>query len=141
MSLALNATGSLLKIAATASATTFNTIPETHKINAPNVKFDLIDVTSHDSTGGFREFLPGLADGENVTSEFFFVPTNTIHIQMRTDAYAKTKRTFRIIFTDTGAGNQMDFSAYIVGLQPVANIGDALRSSLTGKVTGQPTWT
>ena len=141
MSLAKNASGTLLKYGTGASAGSVATIPECTKITAPNVKFDLIDVTSHDSTGYFREFLPGLADGENVTAQFFFVPTNTVHKLLRTDAYARTIGSYRIVFTDSGTGNQMDANAYTVGFQPTADINTALTCALTAKVTGQPTWT
>lgn len=140
MSLAISAQGTLFKIESGTSAGSFLTIPECNKIGAPNVKFDLNDVTSHDSTGGFKEYLPGLADGENATADFWYKPTNTVHIQLRTDSYAKTLRNFEIVFTDTGTGNEIDFKAYIVGLAPQADAGQVLKNVLTAKVTGQPTW-
>ena len=139
MSLAIGAIGSLFKIESDSSAGQYNTIPETHRITAPNIRFDLIDVTSHDSVGGFREFLPGLADGENAAFEYFFVPSNTIHIQLRTDALARTLKSFKIVFTG-GTNNTITFNGYLVGNQPNANVGDALRASGNVKVTGQPTW-
>lgn len=140
MSLAISAQGTLFKIESATSAGSFTTIPEITKCTAPNVKFDLLDVTSHDSTGGFREYLPGFADGENATGEFWFVPTNTIHTQLRTDSYAKTKRNFKIVFPGAGVGSEIDFQAYIVGLNPQADAGQVLKNTLTAKVTGQPTW-
>lgn len=137
-SIAKNAIGSLWQV----NNAGYATIPEVSRLTAPNVRFDLNDVTSHDSTGGFREFLPGLADGENSTGELNWVPSNAVHKSLRVDAYAKTLKTFKIIFPDAtaSADNTIGFTAYIVGLPPVANAGEPLKATLTTKVTGQPTW-
>lgn len=140
MSIAVSAQGTLFKINSATSATLFTTIPECHKIGAPNVKYDLLDATSHDSPGGFKEYVPGLADGENATAEFFYVPANTIHTQLRVDSYAKTLRAFKILFASAGTGAEIDFNAYIVGLAPVADAGQLQMNTLTAKVTGQPAW-
>jgi predicted secreted protein len=142
MSIAKNAIGSLFQIGDGASPEVFTTIPEVIRIQAPNVRFDLHDVTSHDSTGGFREFLPGLADGENATAELNWVPSNTVHKSIRVDAYAKTLRNFKIVFADdtVGADNTIVFQAYIVNWPPVANAGEPFKATMTAKVTGQPTW-
>lgn len=139
-SIAISAQGTLFKIESGTSAGSFVTIPECIKIKAPNVKFDLKDVTSHDSAGGFREYLPGLADGDNATAELNFVPTNAIHTQIRTDAYAKTRRNFHIVFAGAGTGGEIDFGAYIVDYPAQADAGEVLKNTMTTKVTGQPTW-
>lgn len=138
-SIAKNAIGSLLKVGDGGGTEAFTTVPEVSRLTAPNVRFDLNDVTSHDSTGGFREFLPGLADGENSTAETNWVPSNAVHKSLRVDAYAKTKRNFQIVFPDS-SDNTIAFATYIVGLPPVANAGEPLKATLTLKVTGQPTW-
>lgn len=143
MSIAKNSIGSLFQIGDGASPEVYTTIPECIRITAPNVRFDLHDVTSHDSTGGFREFLPGLADGENATAEVNWVPSNAVHKSIRVDAYAKTLRNFKIVFADNTVApndNTIAFTAYIVNWQPVANAGEPFKSTLTTKVTGQPTW-
>lgn len=138
---ALNAQGSLYKIESDSSVGTFTTVPETHKIGAPSVKFDLLDATSHDSTGGFKEYVPGLADGDNATIEFWFIPSNVLHIQLRTDSYAKTKKNFQIVFSGSGTGNQIAFAGYVVTLTPTADSGALLKEVATCKVTGLPVWT
>jgi Lambda phage tail tube protein, TTP len=131
----------LLKLESDSSTGTFATIPEAMKLNPPNQKFDLLDVTSHDSTGGFREFVPGLIDGENCTAEVNFVPTNAIHTQCRTDALARTKKNFQCVFPGGGIGANLAFSGYFVGLNPSADAGQILKESITIKSTGVQTWT
>jgi predicted secreted protein len=115
------------------------TIPEVMRVNAPNVKTELNDVTSHDSTGGFREFLPGQKDGETVSAEHNWVPSNVVHKQLRVDAYAATLKTFNIVFPDV-SDNTVAFTGYITEVNPTANVGEPMRATTTVKVTGQPTW-
>lgn len=141
MSISVLSQGTLFKVESGASAGTFTTVPEVTKIAAPNVKFDLIDVTSHDSVGGWREYKPGLLDGEAASIDFFLVPSNAVHIQLRTDQYARTQRNFEIIFPGGGTGTQMAVAAYIQSLSPQAGIGDVIKNTMSYKITGQPVWT
>lgn len=138
---AISAQGTLIKIESDSSVGSFTTIPETSKIGSPTVKFDLLDATSHDSAGQFKEYVPGLADGENATWEHWLIPSNTIHIQLRTDSYAKTKKNMEIIFPGGGTGAQIAFASYIVTLAPTADSGTLLKQAGTAKVTGLPVWT
>jgi hypothetical protein len=140
-SIAVPAIGTLYKVSDGGGTPVFNTIPEVMDVNAPDIKFDLQDVTSHDSTGGYREFLPGLVDGESVTAPINWVPTNTIHIQIRVDALARTRRAQEITFPIVGTGNKVAFGAYFIGLAPQAKAGDPLKATVNAKVTGAPTWT
>lgn len=146
MSLAVIASGTLFKIEVDASVGNFVTIPECIKIGAPNCKFDLLDTTSHDSAGFFKEYIPGLSDGENATAEINYVPTNSIHTQIRVDAYARTLKLFKNIFPvptagSPGAGATVAFSAYVASFPATADVGQILRATMTAKITGLPAWT
>jgi len=140
MALAIGAQGTLFKIGNGASSEAFTTVPETHKLQAPNIKFDLLDTSSHD-TAVYKEYIPGLADGENAQASIWFVPTNSVHIGIRTDSLARTKRNFEIIFPGGGTGAQMAFSSYITGFSPTADVNTVLVAQVTAKVTGAVTWT
>ena len=48
------------------------TISEVTSISAPNLTADTIDVTTHGSTGRYREFIQGLRDGGEITIEGFY---------------------------------------------------------------------
>jgi hypothetical protein len=139
MSIALNATGTLIKIGDGGGSEVFTTIPEVMRVNLPDVKTDLNDVTSHDSSGGFREFLPGLKDGDQVVAEMNWKPSNLIHKQIRVDAYAATRRNFKTILPDS-ADHVCAYQAYITGYPGQANVGEPLKNTMTLKVTGQPVW-
>lgn len=139
-SIAISAQGTLFKIESDSSAGTFGTVPETGKLGCPNQKFDILDCTSHDSSGGYREYIPGLIDGENATAEINFVPTNASHIALRTNSASRTKKNFKIVFPGGGVGSELAFAAYIVGLVPQADSGVILKETVTCKVTGLQTW-
>lgn len=139
MSLAIGAQGTLLKVGNGASPESFTTIPEVHKLTAPSIKFDLLDTTSHDSTSGFKEYIPGLADGENIGFSFWFVPSNSVHQGVRDDSLAKTLRNFEVIFPDA-SDNTMDQAAYVTMFTPTADINTVLVVAAQAKVTGPVSW-
>lgn len=137
MSIAVIANGTLLKV--DDGAGNYTTIPEVSRLSGPSIRFDLLDVTSHDSTGFFREFIPGLADGDRITAELNWRPSNAVQKQVRVDQYARTLRAFKIVFPDT-TDNTVDVDCYIEGMPPKADIGTPLTASLSLKITGEPIW-
>lgn len=140
MSIGIAAQGTLYKLNSVASPSSFTTIPETCKLTCPSSKFDLLELTSHDSSG-FKEWVPGMSDGGTVSAEINFAPSNAVHISLRTQAYAKTLVGFQIIFPGAGSGGQMAYNAYIDNFPPVADVNTVLKSNVSSKVTGQITWT
>ena len=148
MSIALVASGTLLQIGSGVSAPTFTTVPEVTKLQGPAIKFDLLDVTSHSTiaTGNFREYIPGLADGDNIAFDLNWKPSNTVHKDIRVKSYARTLVPFKIVFPDPSmaspvADTTVTCDSYITGIQPKADIGAVLAASGTLKTTGTPIWT
>ena len=142
MSYAIIANGTFLKIGdgvASPSTEGFTTVPEVSTLSGPSVKFDLLDVTSHDSSGFFKEYIPGLADGDNIAFKINWKPSNTVHVGLRTDSYARTKRNFKTVFPDSSL-NTVLTATYIQTIAPTADIGKVLEASGTLKITGLPAW-
>lgn len=133
------ANGTLLKLGDGASPEVFTTVPEVRKITGPAVDFDLLDVTSHDSPSVFREFIPGLSDGDMIRAAVNWRPSNTVHKNIRIDAYAATKRNFKIVFPDSSDNNVVCVT-YIKNFAPTADIGVEMKADLSLKITGAPTW-
>lgn len=129
--------GTLLKIDDGLSS--YSTVPEVMKLAGPGVKFDLLDVSSHDTPSLFREFIPGFSDGDNVRFEINWRPSNTIHKQVRTDAYAATLRNFKIVFPDSSF-NTVTMATYIQEFSPNADVGKQMTATGSLKVTGAPVW-
>lgn len=131
------ANGTLCKL--DAGGAVYTTIPEVMRLSGPSIRFDLLDVTSHDTVGFFREFIPGLADGEKITAAINWRPSNVIHKQLRVDSYARTLRSVKIIFPDT-PDNTVTSDTYIETIQPKADIGTPMGAEVSFKVTGAPVW-
>lgn len=138
---ALSATGTLLKIGDGGGTESFTTIAEVTKIGGPKLKMETKDVTSHSSTGGWREFIATLLDAGEVSFSINFIPTGATHSQtsgLLKDMKNKTKRNFQVVFTDTGA-TTWTFAAFVTSFEPDQPVDGALTASVTLKITGQPT--
>jgi hypothetical protein len=83
--------------------------------NFPDVKMDSgeIDVTSHDSDNGFKEYLQGLRDGGSVPIEGNFRPDDTDgQIGLETDYLLGTLQSFVITFPSAFA-TTWTFTAFV----------------------------
>lgn len=134
------ANGTLLKVGSGASIEVFTTVPEVDRLRGPSIRFDLLDATSHDTVGNFREYIPGMADGDMVSAEMNYRPANAIHASVRADAELATLRNFKMIFPDTSL-NTVTMATYIQQFEPEANVAEKLRASVRIKITGAPVWT
>lgn len=139
-SIAKIANGTLLKVGDSASPEVYTTVPEVMRLGGPTIRFDLLDVTSHDTSGFFREYIPGLADGERITASLNWRPSNTVHKGIRIDSYARTLRNYRLVFPDT-TDNTVTMATYTESIAPKADIGTVLVADLSVKITGAPVWT
>jgi len=114
-------------------------IAEILNISGPNIKVDMIDMTSHDSASAFREFVAGLRDGGEVAIEGNFIPGDTDGIiAFITDLQAGTKREV-IITGPTAAAFTWTFDALGTDFSPTAPHDGKLGFTATLKVTGVPT--
>jgi predicted secreted protein len=77
---AIFAQGTLLKIGDGATPTeSFTTIAEVKSIDGPKFDTDDVDVTTHDTSDGFHEYIPGLKEGGELGFAINLVPTHATH--------------------------------------------------------------
>jgi len=127
-----SAFGSKLKRAGTA-------IAEISSIDGLKLSAETIDVTTHDSPDGYREFIQSLRDGGEVAIEGNFIPGDTNgQIALLTDFNAGTAQSFQITFPDA-TGTSWTFTAIVIGYETGAKFDDKLTFTATLKVTGKPT--
>lgn len=114
-------------------------IPHLVNINTPEIAADEHEVTDHDSSGGYKEFIQGLKDGGIVTFEFNFHPADSTHIQLFTDMTAGTGLFWRIILASSPVLTSQ-FPGFVKSFSLPQPIGVA---KLTGsiRVSGEPTLT
>ena len=76
MSNAWWAHGSQFKIGDGATPEVFTAVAEVLDISGPSITRDSIDVTSYESSNGWREKIAGLRDGDTITVQANWLPSN-----------------------------------------------------------------
>ena len=141
MTIAIDAHGTLLKLGDGGGPEVFTTVAEVTDISGPSMTLDPIDVTSHDSTAAYREFIGGLLDAGEVTLTINYVPTAGTHdatTGLIADMVARVVRNFQLVFPDSGT-TTWSFAALITAFEPAEPIDDKLAADVTLKLSGQPT--
>lgn len=120
------------------SSETFTAIAEVKNITGPGMVRDFIDVTSLESTGGYREFITGFRDGGELTFSMIF--TRDGFDDLLLDFDDDNSHNYQVVLPDTGA-TTFDFAGYITGLPLTIVPDDAIIVDVTVKITGQVTMT
>jgi predicted secreted protein len=138
MSQAIFAKGSQLKVGNGATPTeVFTTIPEIRTISGPSMSAEQIDVTSHDTPGGFRDKIQGLKDWGVLTCEVLWVPNNVQHLQLFDDYVAGTVRHYKLTVPDANQ-TTLNFSAFIGNNPTSIPFDGALTKSVEFVIVGAP---
>jgi predicted secreted protein len=140
-SIAVSARGTLLKIGDGAATEAFTSIAEVTNISGPSLSLDTIEVTSHDTSSGWREYIGGLLDAGEVSFDINFVPTNATHSftsGLIKDLKNRTLRNFKLVFPDT-SNTTWAFAALVTAFDCSEAIDDVIKGSITLKLSGQPT--
>lgn len=113
------------------------TIAEVVSVTPPSLSRDAIDATHSTSPNKWREFIPGLRDGGEVTLEVNFIPsgvgTSTILATFTSD----DKVNARINFPDSPV-TTWEFLAFITAFEPDAPFDDKMSATVTFKLSGEP---
>ena len=115
------------------SSEAFPALAELNSINFTGLSQDTIDVTSLDSTGGYREFIVAFKDAGELSLNMNFTIAN--FGLMKIDFEATTSRNYRVTFADTGA-TQFNFAAYVTGLGVNITLDDKINVDVSMKITG-----
>jgi predicted secreted protein len=144
MSNAWWAYGSELKIGDDGTTETFTKVAEVIDITGPNMTKDVIDVTSQDSTDGWREFIPGMRDGGEVTISANWIPAHATQ-DGTTGVLSKftddVLHNWQIITADDGSSGTMDidFAAIVTNFSPSLPLTEQGQLDFTLKISGAVT--
>lgn len=133
---AISGVGTVFKRSDMTSSPTFTAIAEINSIDGPSKSRDTIDVTSLDSTGGYREFIASFRDGGEVSLEMNF--TRDGYVDMTADFEVDTLVDYQIVLPDTG-NTTFDFSGLVVNVGLAIPFEDKVTAPVTIKVSGQIT--
>ncbi|ROO51465.1 putative secreted protein [Micromonospora sp. Llam0] len=119
----------------------FAAIANVTSISGPARSRETIDVTAHDSPGGWMQFVGSLKDGGEVSLEINYDPTETTH-DLDDDFDDVDPRNYQIvILPDTADEHTWDFAAILTELGDEFPYDDKMGRSLTVKISGKPTLT
>ena len=134
MSDAISGVGTLFKRSDMASAPTFGAIAEVNSISGPDKTRETIDVTSLDSTAGYREFIASFRDAGQVVLEMNF--TRDGYLDMNDDFDIDTLVDYQIVLPDTG-NTTLDFSGLVTDIGLGMALDDKITAPITIKISGQ----
>ena len=109
----------------------WETIAEVKSIAGPTMTREMIDVTSLDSTGGYREFIPSFRDGGTLKLSMFF--TFAGYKKLKLDFQSDVLVNYEIYLGD---GSSIEFSGYVQDLPIDVKFSDAVTSEVTIKISG-----
>lgn len=133
--------GTLFKIGDGGGSEVFTTIAEVLNISGPGLKREVVDVTNMDSTEGWRERVPTLLDGGEISLDLNFLPetaTQSFSGGLIRDLKDGTKRNFQLRFSNTG-NTTWTIPAYVTAFEPSSKVDDRLMAKVTLVVSGKPT--
>jgi len=116
-----------------ASNEEFTAVAEVNSINGPGMTRDFIDVTSLDSTDGYREYIGGFRDGGQITLNMNF--TRAGYEQMRVDFEDDDSVNYQIVLPDAGQ-TTLDMAAFVTDMPLSITPDDKVTLDVTLKVTG-----
>lgn len=120
---------------------TFTPVGQVTNVDALDIDVDTIDVSSHDSTGQWREFVAGMKDAGELSMDLNLDPAT--HMAATASVYAilgGDPIPMKITLPDTGAA-EIAFDGIVTGFKASAPYDDKLEATATVKVTGPITIT
>jgi predicted secreted protein len=114
----------------------FTAIPGCGSFGGPGKTRDTVDVTSHSSTGGYREFISGLRDGGEVTCDINWLFGDAAQDALETAFDDNDTTNFQMYFPMAAADNLLTFAGLVTDLSWTGPTDAQITRSLTLKVTG-----
>lgn len=112
-------------------------IAEVNSIAGPTKSRDSIDVTSLDSTGGYREFIGGFRDGGTVTLSMNFA--RGTYDTMNDDFESPDLQNYEIFLSLDPEETSFEFEALVTELGLAITVDDKITADVTLKISGQVT--
>jgi len=109
-------------------------VAEINSITGPSMSRDTIDVTSLDSTGGYREFITGFRNAGTVVLAMNF--TRETYEQMLSDFEDNTIQNYQIVLPDE-ENTGLDFEGLVSELPLTIPADDKVTADVTIQVTGK----
>jgi len=116
------------------STSAWEAISEINSITGPSMSRDTIDVTSLDSTGGYREFITGFRNAGTIVLAMNF--TRDTYEQMKNDFESNTAQNYQIVLPDV-ENTGLDFEGLVTELPLTIPADDKITADVTIQITGK----
>lgn len=116
------------------SSSVWTAIAEVTNISGPGMTRDLIEVTSLDSTDGYREFIAGFRDGGNVVLSMNY--TRSGLDEFLADFESDTIQNYEIVLPD---GTSIEFEGFVQEFPLTIPTDSQITMETTIKLSGAPT--
>ncbi len=130
---ALESQGTKIYVGDTGSPPAFAEIVEVRSIGGPDGQASWMDTTDLASVA--KEGRPGLRDEGQIRLRLFYVPDATSHAALRSAFAARTKKAFKLEFTDAAPIKIWEFSGFVTGFQVGADVDAPLMADVTIRIT------
>jgi hypothetical protein len=118
----------------------FTTVGEVKSLSGLGKTNELVEVTNFDSNC-VKEYIPGLADGQEIAIECNYVPLDTEQQALIADVNSRNNRNFQFVMTDGTTTHTFDFGGACLSWVINPSIDDAHTISFTVKMSGDVTLT
>jgi hypothetical protein len=124
-----------LEVGNGASPEVFHRYCEVHEISGIGVKNDQIDVTTFCS-GGFKQYIPGLSDGSEVSFTANFVMSEVLQEDLMDDVDNKAVRNIRIQVENDSPGYFFELGLAMLSYDFAPSVSKQNTIKFSGKTTG-----
>lgn len=114
----------------------FAKLAEVFTVTGPNMTRETIDVTSFDSTGGYREFIGALRDGGTFTFSMNF--TRAAYELLKTDFESDTLQVYELVLPDAEV-TSFEFEGLVTELPLNVSIDDKITCDVAIKISAEVT--
>lgn len=128
--------GIVLKRGGDGSPTTYTALSNVISIDGPGGSSSEIDITNLSSSA--KEFKIGLKDEGTLSVELNYDPSDTGHTGLLSDRDNRTRRSFQIVLTDSGA-EVWSFEAYVQEARLSIQPDNVTKLNITLRISGPVT--
>jgi predicted secreted protein len=135
--------GIVVKAAATLVVIEAVTIPSIIEVTVGGVGRETVDITTFESTSGWRQHVAGLKDGGTITIGMNYIPDNAAQHQIVAHSMDDDSLDTVVIAWPNAAGTTTAFTAecLFTGVEVTpGGVGGKLVATVTYKVSGAPTF-
>ena len=133
--------GTFLKIGDGASSETFTTIAEVKDIKGPGLKLNKEDVTSHSSSGAWKELIGTILEGGKLSFALNWLPahaTQSYGAGLLKDMVGKGPRNFQLV-VPAASTLTWTFPALVTEFTPDLKVKGAQAADVSLEISGAPT--